>query len=193
MSVAGAVRPPRRRTGRPPAALLVAAPVVLALVSLPLAYLVVRAAGGGADAWDVLRRPRTFELLLSTGVLVVAVCSAAALIGVPMAWLVTRSDLPGRRVWGILAVLPLVIPSYVAALALLAALGPRGALQSTLAGPLGVERLPDVTGLPGAVLALTLSTFPYVYLLTAAALRDLDPALEEAGRSLGRANLCLHD
>jgi iron(III) transport system permease protein len=164
----------------------VTAPVVVALISLPLVYLVLRAGSGGADAWRVLERPRTLELVLRTGVLVAAVCSAAVVIGVPMAWLVTRSDLPGRRVWGVLAVLPLVIPSYVAALALLAALGPRGALQGVLSAPLGVERLPDVTGLPGAVLALTLSTFPYVFLLTAAALRDVDPAFEEAGRSLGR-------
>jgi iron(III) transport system permease protein len=36
------------------------------------------------------------------------------------------------------------------------------------------------------VLALTLSTYPYVFLLAVAALRELDPALEEAARSLGR-------
>jgi iron(III) transport system permease protein len=35
------------------------------------------------------------------------------------------------------------------------------------------------------VLALTLSTYPYVFLLAQAALRDLDPSLEEAARSLG--------
>ena len=50
---------------------------------------------------------------------------------------------------------------------------------------LGVEQLPDPTGYWGAVLALTLSTYPYVFLLAQAALRDLDPSLEEAARSLG--------
>ena len=79
-----------------------------------------------------------------------------------------------------------MIPSYVAALALLGAFGPRGLLQQLLEAPFGVERLPEIYGFPGALLALTLSTYPYVFLLTAAALRALDPALEEAARGLGR-------
>ena len=41
--------------------------------------------------------------------------------------------------------------------------------------------------MPGATAALTLSTYPYVYLLAAAALRRADPALEEVSRGLGRS------
>ena len=179
-----------RRDGRPRgrrAPLLLAAPAVLTAgaVLLPLAYLAVRSVTGGRDAWAILDA-RTARLVLDTGVLVAAVVLAALLVGVPLAWLVTRTDLPGRVGWAVAAALPLVIPSYVAALALLGALGPRGLLQGLLEGPFGVERLPEIYGLPGAVLALTLSTYPYVYLLAAAALRELDPALEEAARGLGR-------
>jgi iron(III) transport system permease protein len=178
------------RTGRRPSLLLVgAASAVLALVGLPLVYLVVRAAGGGADAWDVLLRPRTGELVAETAVLVALVTGAAVLVAVPLAWLVTRTDLPGRRAWAVAAALPLVIPSYVAALALLAAFGPTGLLQRLLEEPFGVERVPELYGLGGAVLALTISTYPYVFLLTAVALREVDPALEETARGLGRSRL----
>ena len=161
--------------------------MVVALVCLPLVYLVVRVVEGGADAWVVLGRARIIELVGNTALLVVLVTGAALALGVPLAWLVTRTDLPGRRLWAVAAALPLVIPSYVAALVLLAAFGPRGFLQQVLEGPFGIERVPEIYGLPGAVLALTISTYPYVYLLAAAALRDLDPALEEASRSLGRS------
>ncbi len=123
--------------------------------------------------------------------LVAAVVAAAIALGVPLAWLVVRTDLPGRRIWAAAAALPLVIPSYVAALALLGAFGPRGLLQRLLEAPFGVERLPEIYGFPGAFLALTLSTYPYVFLLTAAALRALDPALEEAARGLGRGPLAV--
>jgi iron(III) transport system permease protein len=181
VAAGAAGRAPRRY----PVGLTLAATLVVALASLPLAYLVVRAAGGG-DAWAVLVRGTTGELLLNTLALVAAVTAASATIGVGIAWLVVRTDLPCRRVLGVLAALPLVIPSYVAALALLGAFGPRGLLQQLLAGPFGVERIPDVTGFPGAFAALTLSTYPYVYLLVAAGLRSLDPALEEAARGLGR-------
>ncbi len=176
---------------RPPLPLVAAAVFVVGLVLLPLAYLVVRATTGGGDAWEILTRPRTLELVLRTGGLVAAVVAATIVIGVPLAWLVVRSDLPGRRIWAVAAALPLVIPSYVAALALLGAFGPRGLLQRLLEEPFGVERLPEIYGFTGAFLALTLSTYPYVFLLTAAALRALDPALEEAARGLGRSPLAV--
>jgi iron(III) transport system permease protein len=119
-------------------------------------------------------------------VLVVAVTATAVALGVPLAWLTTRTDLPWRRFWATAAALPLVIPSYVAALVFLAAFGPRGLLQRILESPFGVEQVPEIYGLPGAWLALTVATYPFVFLLTAAALHDLDPALEEAARGLGR-------
>jgi iron(III) transport system permease protein len=170
------------------ASLLLTAPAVLTAgaVLLPLVYLAVRAATASRDAWSILDA-RTARLVLDTGVLVAVVVAAASAVGVALAWLVVRTDLPGRRLWAVAAALPLVIPSYVAALALLGALGPRGLLQGGLERILGVERLPEIYGLPGAALALTLSTYPYVFLLCAAALRNLDPAFEEAGRSLGRS------
>jgi iron(III) transport system permease protein len=45
--------------------------------------------------------------------------------------------------------------------------------------------VPVLDGLPGAWLALALSTYPFVYLMVMAALRRLDPALEDAARGLG--------
>jgi iron(III) transport system permease protein len=170
---------------RAPLLLTVPALATVGAVLLPLAYLVVRAAGADRDAWEVLDVDRTGPLVFDTGALVAVVVLCAAAIGIPLAWLVVRTDVPGRAFWAVAAALPLVIPSYVAALVLLGALGPRGLLQDLLEEPLGVERLPEIYGLPGAAVALTLSTYPYVFLLTAAALRDLDPALEEAARSLG--------
>jgi iron(III) transport system permease protein len=165
---------------RPPPALALAASVVVALLLLPLAYLVIRVAGGGR-ALEILRDDSTLELVVNTVLLVAGVVVAAIVVAVPTAWLVTRTDLPARRAWAVAAALPLVIPSYVAAFCLLGFFGERGLLQQAL----GVERLPDPTGYWGAVAALTLSTYPYVFLLTQAALRGLDPSLEEAARGLG--------
>jgi iron(III) transport system permease protein len=170
---------------RAPLALVAPAVAAVALVLLPLAYLLIRTIGGGTDALRVLERSGTLELVLRTGLLVAAVVAGACAVGLPLAWLVTRTDLPGRRTFGVLAPLPLVIPSYVAALALLGAFGPRGLVQRVLEAPFGVERLPEIYGFFGAWLALTLSTYPYVFLLAAATLRSLDPTLEEAARGLG--------
>jgi iron(III) transport system permease protein len=77
-----------------------------------------------------------------------------------------------------------VIPSYIGALAYIAAFGPRGMLQQTLA-PFGVTQLPSIYGFFGAWLAISLFTYPYVVLPVRSALLNMDPALEETARSLG--------
>lgn len=155
----------------------VAATLVAAAAVLPLAYLLVRAAGADADAWDVVLDARTLELVGRTALLVALVTAGATVVGVGLAWLVERTDMPGRRIFSVAAALPLVIPSYVSALALLAAVGPGGLFGGGT----------WIFGLPGATLALVMATYPYVFLLCAAALRRMDPALEEAARTLGRS------
>ena len=183
-AVAGAPSVDLRRRGRPPLALALPACLVAAGMLLPLAYLLVRAAGGGRQAVALLATPATLRVLVNSAVLVALVTLGSLLLAVPLAWLTTRTDLPGRRVWAVLTALPLCVPTYVGGFAFVAALGPRGMLQTVLA-PLGVDRLPELYGLPGAVLVLTLFSYPYVLLTVRAGLKGLDPALEEASRGLG--------
>lgn len=173
---------------RAPASLVVPALAVAAVATLPLAYLVFRAITAREESRALVPVRATIELVVNTTVLAGGVVVTALAIGIPLAWLVVRTDLPGRRLWGLMASLPLAVPSFVAALALLGALAPHGLLQQALE-PLGVEALPEFTGYWGALLALTLSTYPYVFLLAAAGLRGVDPSTEEAARSLGSGRL----
>jgi iron(III) transport system permease protein len=178
----------RWRGQQPPWFLLVAGAVIAAAALLPLGYLVVRASEAGpGKVVKVLLRPRTIEIFFASAGLALAVALTASVIGVLLAWLTVRTDLPGRRFWAVVTVLPLTLPSYVGAFTLIAFLGPRGILQDWLE-PLGIERLPSIYGFPGALLALTLFTYPYVLLSVRAGLRGLDPSLEEAARSLGRSS-----
>ncbi len=178
-------KPLRAAAKRPaPRALVVASAVIVGLVLLPLVYLLLRAAAAPPAAWQQLLHLRTLTIMVNSALLMVAVTVSSIVLAVTLAWLLVRTDLPGRRVWTVLLILPLVVPSYVGAFALLAMFGPRGVLQGWLA-PLGVERLPEIYGLPGAWLVLTLFTFPYVLLTVRAGWRRLDASLEEAGRGLG--------
>ena len=173
------------RSPRPPAAVWIPALLVAAAMTLPLFYLVLRSLENGlGELLEVMLREKTLGVLARSVVLAAVVTAASVAIAVPLAWLTARTDLPGRRVWAVLAALPLVIPSYVGGFVLVSMFGPRGLLQDALA-PLGVERLPEIYGLPGAALALTLFSYPYVLLTVKGALRGMDPALEEASRSLG--------
>ncbi len=101
----------------------------------------------------------------------------------PLAWLTTRTDLPLKRTFTVLFALPLALPSYVGAFALLSAFGTGGPVADLL----GIR--PDLYGFVGATVALTLLGFPYVLLPLQAALEGLDPRLEESARTLGRSPL----
>ena len=160
--------------------------LLIALVMLlPLAYLVFRAAGvDWTEVLGLLGRTRMLSIMWNSLLLVCGVTLLSLALALPFAWLTERTDLPGRRVWTVLAMMPLVIPSYVGGFTLIAMFGPRGVLQELLS-PFGVERLPSIYGFTGALCVLTLFTYPYIFMSTRAALHRFDPSLEEAARSLG--------
>lgn len=157
---------------------------VAAAILLVPTYLVIRASESEQGLLALLLRARTGTILARTIGLAAAVTAASAALSLVLAWLTTRTNLPLRRVWTPLLALPLVVPSYVGAYLLVAAFGPRGLLQQALE-PLGIERLPDIYGFPGAFLSITLLSYPYLYLTLRAAWQGMDPALEESARSLG--------
>ena len=175
----------RSRVGLPPLMALLPALLVGAAMLLPALYLVIRGASASDQAWDLLFRMRTLETLGRTTLLIVCVTALSAAIGAPAAWLTARSDLPFRRAWTVLMALPLVIPSFVGAFLYASALGPRGMLQGLLEAAFGVQRLPDIYGLTGATLVLTLLSYPYLFLTVRGAIANLDPATDESARSLG--------
>jgi iron(III) transport system permease protein len=159
-----------------------------ALPAIPIIYLLVRAGGAGAGVWQESLRGDLVGITIRSVSLSVVVALGTILVAVPYAFLVVRSDLRARRAWALVGALPLVIPSYVGAFALLGAFGPRGMLQSVLE-PFGVERLPDLYGFWGAALVLILFTYPYVFLLVVAAWRHVDTSLEHAARGMGSSPL----
>jgi len=159
--------------------------LVAAGALLPLVYLLVRSGQAGwSRVWDIMSAPRTLTLLRDTLVLTVAVTATTVMIAVPLAWLTVRTDLPGKRLFTVLTALPLAIPTYVGGFAFVAFAGPRGTLQSWLA-PLGVDRIPSIYGFWGAWAVLSLFSYPYVLLTVRAAVRRVDPSMEEASRTLG--------
>jgi iron(III) transport system permease protein len=167
--------------GRAPWPLVVVGIVVGGQFVGPRVYLRVRTLGFGDQALDVLASDDALGPLLRTLLLAVTVSATCAVLGTALAWLAARTDLPGRRVLRVVFVLPLVIPSFVGAFALKAAVAPEG-LFDELFGLGGVT----VEGFWGAFLAITLLSYPYVYLPVLARLSALPPEIEESARALGR-------
>ena len=174
---APAARRPGRagRRGRPAAAAPVpcaaAGAVRRALALLPLGYIV-----GYTRRRRLVGRPaswcsgRGWPSCCGTPV---GWCSArwrsARVLGVGAAWLVERTR-SRRRVWHVLLVAPLAVPAFVNSYA-------------------WISLLPGLDTYGGALLVVSLSYFPFVYLPVAPAFRGLDPALEETARGLGLSAL----
>ncbi len=148
---------------------------------VPLLYLIVRAFDADPDlSMELVFRRRNLELLYNTLLLAVSTLLVGTLLALPMAWITTRTNIPGRKALTLLGVLPLAIPGYVMAYALLGFTGANG----TLAQLFGIE-LPRLSGFTGALTAISLYTYPYLYLNFRSALSGIDPSLEEVSRSMG--------
>ncbi len=152
--------------------------------AFPAGYLVWRNFTFQSDPLEVLFSERTRGPLWRTVRLAVLVSASTAVLGTALAWLTTRCDVPFRKLWQVLLPLPLVYPTFVGAAALTRTLNPGGLLSDWL-NNLGVTWNVEMRGLFGAWLALTLFTYPYVFLPVAARLRRLSGSVEETARLLG--------
>ena len=105
------------------------------------------------------------------------------MIAVPLAFAIARLDVPGKLLMTGLAALPLVLPSFVGAYALVLLLGRSGVVTQALNSwgiPFG-----SIYGTPGIVAVYTLTLYPYVLLPTLAGLKAVDISVEEAAQNLG--------
>lgn len=165
----------------PPWYFLLPALMVAAVLAFTLLYLVWRAAEGGWGALvEVLWRARTWDLFRNTFQLAAGVLVATTLTAFPLAWLTTRTTLARWKVFSLLGVLPLAVPGYIMAWALLSLGGDYG-IVTRVSG----WDFPRFRGYWGALLAISCYAFPYLYLNLRAALLGMDPAQEDAARSLG--------
>jgi iron(III) transport system permease protein len=140
---------------------------VAALALVPIGFVIGRSVTvGWSEIVTLLIRPRVGMLLVHTVGLTAAAVAGCVLIGVAAAWFVERTQLPGRRCWAVLVALPITVPAFVN-------------------GYAWVSLSPVMEGFPGAFFVVTMSYYPLVYLPVAAALRGMDPGLEESARSLG--------
>ena len=122
------------------------------------------------------------SVLLAAGVAV-----GVTLLGVATAVAVALFRFPGRGVWEWALLLPMAMPAYVLGYAYTDALQFSGPVQTLLRATFGLQGAlwPDVRSLWGAVLLFVLCLYPYVYLLTRAALGERAVHLLEAARLLG--------
>lgn len=120
--------------------------------------------------------------------LVLGVAGGAAVLGTTLAALIALTEFPGRRQLAWLLVLPLAMPAYVAAVALIGLFDYAGPIATALRG-LGISAWPEFRSRWGVTLTLVLTLYPYVYLIARSAFASQGARAIEAARALGMGPL----
>jgi len=131
----------------------------------------------------VFRNPVYAEGLLNSLRIAVGTTTLTLLLAVPLAWLSHRYAFTGRQVLTGLLLVPMILPPFVGAIGFQQMLGQYGAVNALLGlGPvdwLGRGRY------FGVIILQALSLYPIMYLNAAAALANVDPAMDEAAANMG--------
>ena len=119
-------------------------------------------------------------------------------IGLPVAYIMTRFVFRGKKIFTLLTILPLMIPPFVGALALVGMMGRNGIITNFLQDffmwiglNVSLEEGLILPNIPGIVLIQTFHLWPLIYLNTSASLSKIDPTLEESARNLGSSGFTL--
>lgn len=174
------------------------------LVLVPLAMLLATAFRGPAEflpfetgaGWTLANLRELYSdpvlyarVVPDTVVFALGASVLAFAIGFALAWLVERTDLPAREFWFALILLPFLVPTPVLGIAWIFLLGPHSGWVNvalrTLFGSDATSGPINIFSMPGLIVCQALAAVPFVFLLLSAALRSMNPALEEASGTAG--------
>lgn len=169
-----------------------------ALLLYPVITMILRVfvTGDEVIAWgdltEQLGDARTLEAIRNSAVILLLAGSLALIVGLGLAWLNERTDARLGLAGQVLPIASLLVPPIAGSIAWTFLLSPRSGYLNVLArsaldgvgihlqtGPV------DIFSWYGVVFAYAAYLVPYAYLPIAAALRSLDPSLEEAARVNG--------
>ncbi|MEM7269007.1 MAG: iron ABC transporter permease [Pseudomonadota bacterium] len=169
---------------------LVGALVIAGLILAPLIAVAWLALTPEENVWPHLLATVLPDYVFNSLALLSVTGLGAAAVGAGGAWLTVMKSFPGRRFfdWALLA--PLAIPAYIGAYALVDFLEFAGPVQIALREVFGWQTrqdywFPEIRSFWSAAFVMTMSLYPYVYLLARAAFREQSAAAIEVGRSLG--------
>jgi len=168
----------------------VAALLIALVVVAPIASLVWMAFNPAENIWPHLWSTTLPRYLGNTLVLALAVATLAAAIGTGAAWITVMYSFPGARLLQWFLLLPLAIPAYVGAYALVDFLEYAGPVQSGLRALFGWKNaraywFPEIRSMGAAIVVLSAALYPYVFLMARAAFREQSGCTFEVAQALG--------
>ncbi len=137
-----------------------------------------------------LASPANLEALWTSIYISIISVLCCAIVGVTMAFLLERYNFPGRRILAILVLVPMALPPLVGVLSFSFLYGDSGIFPRIFQHLFGLDHVPfSLKGIWGVIVVHTFTMYTYFYLTASAAIKGLDPALEEAATSLGAGRI----
>lgn len=161
--------------------------VLIALTILsPVFFILVSGFSAENEIWAHLRRYVLPGLLKNTAILIAGVIFVTAVLGIGLAWLTSFYDFFGRRLFDKILLLPLAIPAYVMAFIYTGLLDFSGPVRTFIRDhlPALTPFVPEIRSAGGVIMVISLSIFPYVYLMSSSGFRSMGRSVIEASQSL---------
>ena len=114
----------------------------------------------------------------------------ASLLSMPLAYFTSRFEFKGAVIIQSLGIIPLIMPPFVGAVAMMMLFGRNGSINLLLDEWFGIT-IPLMKGLNGVIFVESLHYFPFILINLSAALQNIDRSMEESAQNLGCSGIRL--
>ena len=131
--------------------------------------------------------PSAYPLVLNSFIFGIGASGMSVILASALAWITIRTNAPYRRLFELTAIVPNILPPILISISWVMLLNPNnGLINVTLVQLFGLEKGPfNIYSLAGLIFVEGLILTPLAFLIISAALKGMDPSLEESAKTLG--------
>jgi len=156
---------------------------------VPVVFIFLNIFSDSSEVWLHIQTYLLQDYVVNSLIIVIFVAAFTVIIGTSLAWIVSMYEFPGVNIFKWLLILPMAIPTYVNGYIYSGLNETSGILFNVMdyyfgLGPY-VYNLYDIQNIYGVIFIMTISLYPYVYLLCLPAFANHSYSVFEVGKSVG--------
>ena len=160
--------------------------LVSIIISIPILSLMTNLLFNYSDSWGSIIHLDIWRYIFNSLNIIFFQSIFVILFGVSTAWVVTIYDFPLKNFFKFALLLPLAIPTYVAAIVYAGLFDYSSDFQIFLRNITNIDiNSPNIRSLSGVIFIFSITLYPYVYILSRAAFSEVSKSYSEVGKTLG--------